>query len=86
MTTKSIVVETGDERLVLPTFATVGWTPEDIHKHRTEAGLPAWTDEEAAQFLASVEYDIEEAMIERGWEVLTQCIDEVEREILTGET
>ena len=86
MTTKSIVVETGDGQLVLPTYATVGWAAQDIHKHRSDAGLSAWTDEEAAQFLASVEYDIEDAMIERGWEVLTQCIDELEQEILTGET
>ena len=86
MTTKSIVVETGDDRLVLPTYATVGWAAEDIHKHRSDAGLSAWTEAEASQFLASIEDDIEEGMIERGWDVITQCIDELEREILTGET
>ena len=71
---------------MLPTYATVGWEAQDVHKHRAEAELPAWTDAEASQFLASIEDDIEEAMIERGWEVITQCIDELEREILTGET
>lgn len=86
MTLKSIVVgpraetlETGDGQLVLPTYATVGWVAEDIHKHRAEADLPAWTDAEAEEFLTFIEDDIEEAMIERGWDVITQCIDELER-------
>ena len=78
MTTKSIIVETGDGQLVLPTYATVGWAAQDVHKHRSDAGLSAWTDAEAEQFLTSIEYDIEDAMIERGWEVIAAACSEDE--------
>tara|TARA_R110002020_G_scaffold195_7_gene930 strand:+ start:521 stop:721 length:201 start_codon:yes stop_codon:yes gene_type:complete len=52
-------------------YANVYWGIEDVHVHRQERGYAEWDDEEAENYLEGVEEKIREAMIEKGWQVLT---------------
>ena len=62
-------------------YANVYWGVEDVHVHRKERGYTKWTDEEAENYLESVEEEIQEAMIEKGWQVL---VFEMEGEVNDG--
>jgi hypothetical protein len=59
-------------------YAMVEWQSEDIHEYREQKGLPLWTEAEAEEFLAAHAGAVEDAMIERGWEVLEEHIEEEE--------
>ena len=50
-------------------YAVVSWTPGDITSLR-----PSWTDEEAEDWLADNARYIEDAMCERGWEVIEDLL------------
>ena len=59
-------------------YAMTEWQSEDIHAYREQKGLPLWTEAEAEEFLAAHAGAIEDAMIERGWAVISACIEEEE--------
>jgi hypothetical protein len=54
------------------------WKSEDIQAYRAQQGLSLWTEAEAKEFLAAHAEAIEDAMIERGWAVISACIEEEE--------
>ncbi len=51
-------------------FATVKWSINDVLALR-----PEWTRREASEVLESMEDQLEEAMVVRGWEVIHQLLD-----------
>jgi hypothetical protein len=57
-------------------YAIVRWSAEDIHEHREDMGWVKWTDEQAETWLNSMEGNIQDRMIEEGWEVISMLMDE----------
>lgn len=57
------------------TFAEVRWSTEDIKELKSE-----WTDEQAMDFLSRNENDIQEAMIQRGWDAIEELLHYEEKE------
>ena len=51
---------------------------QDVHWIREHHGLVRYTEAEAEQCLAAHAGAIEDAMIERGWAVISACIEEEE--------
>ena len=51
------------------TFAPAHWTVEDVHQARSD-NRPAWSDEEAVEFLEGIEDRLTEAMITAGGKVI----------------
>lgn len=54
-------------------YAEAKWHPDDVKSLK-----PRWTDEQCRDFLARYGDVIRDSMIERGWEVLGDCIIEEE--------
>jgi hypothetical protein len=52
-------------------FATVTWRPEDVKSLR-----PRWSIPRCAAELAKIEKDIQDRLVERGWEVLQNLLPE----------
>jgi hypothetical protein len=50
-------------------FAQVFWTAEDIHELR-----PDWTDEQCEEFLGKFEEELQDRMIEEGWETIEDAL------------
>jgi len=60
------------------TFAMAMWTVEDIHSARESRGYAKWDDEDAVLWFRKHEGRIEDAMVERGWDVIDDLIFESE--------
>jgi hypothetical protein len=56
-------------------FAVVRWTVFDIHSHRQGAGLEAWTDAKASEWLGNNETRIQDAIIPAGWDAIEALMD-----------
>lgn len=52
-----------------PEFAVVKWRIADIKELR-----PNWTDEKCIAFLEEIESNLQDRMIERGWDVIDTLI------------
>ena len=57
-------------------YAVVRWSISDVHSYREDNGLMEWTDEEATDWLGSIESDIQDRMVEEGWEVIGSTMNE----------
>ena len=57
-------------------YAVVRWSISDIHEYRNDNDMVKWTDEEATDWLASQEGNIQDRMVEQGWDVICMLIDE----------
>ena len=57
-------------------FATVRWSISDIHSYREGYDMGQWTDEEATDWLASQEGNIQDRMTEKGWDVISMLMKE----------
>ena len=57
-------------------YGIVRWQVEDIHQYREDHEMVEWTDEQAERWLASIEGNIQDRMIEEGWEVISMLMDE----------
>jgi|TARA_Y100000310_G_scaffold66977_1_gene62283 hypothetical protein len=57
-------------------YGIVRWQVEDIHQYREDHEMVEWTDDEAETWLASMEGNIQDRMIEEGWEVISMLMDE----------
>ena len=55
-------------------YAVARWSLDDVHSYREDNELPEWTDDQASDFLAGAEGDIQDRMIESGWEALETLI------------
>ena len=55
-------------------YAVARWSVDDVHSYREENEMPEWTDEQASEFLAYAEGNIQDRMIEAGWEALETLI------------
>ena len=64
-------------------YAVARWSVDDVHSYREETELPEWTDDQASDFLAGAEGNIQDRMIEAGWEALETLIrmDEEDEDI-----
>ena len=51
-------------------FAQSSWNEEDIKTLK-----PEWTNEQCHEFLASIERQLEETMIQAGWFLIQETID-----------
>ena len=57
-------------------FAVVRWSISDIHSYREDHDMVEWTDEEATDWLASQEGNIQAPMTEEGWDVISMLMDD----------
>ena len=57
-------------------YAVVRWSISDIHEYRNDNDMVEWTDEEATNWLASQEGNIQDRMIEQCWDVISMLMDE----------
>jgi hypothetical protein len=60
-------------------YAAAVWTVDDVQTKAQEMGLDL-SDEEAEAFLSSIESDIRDRMIERGWDVIETLLPMREQE------
>lgn len=63
----------GDEAMAATTteFAKVVWVAEDVKSLR-----PDWSDEECTDFLVEEEKYIQSAMVEKGWQVIEDLLEQ----------
>lgn len=57
------------------TYAEVAWSVSDVQDLK-----PEWTNEQAIDFLSRNESDIQEAMIQRGWNAIEDLLHYEEKE------
>jgi hypothetical protein len=55
-------------------YAVARWSVDDVHEYRSDNEMPEWTDDQASDFLAGAEGNIQDRMIEAGWEALETLI------------
>ena len=55
-------------------YAVARWSVDDVHAYRSDNEMPEWTDDQASDFLAGAEGNIQDRMIETGWEALETLI------------
>jgi hypothetical protein len=57
-------------------YAHVSWNAMDIQDRK-----PEWTLEQCEEFLDSIEEDVRDCMIERGWDLIDDKLNEIKESV-----